>query len=476
MGRCLSFAFAMVSVVCLADAGTDGLVTERFDLDPRWDGLNHRPASPPRIIEQNFDYSKEEGGRIGGLITPAGEAAYYAKPLAALDLNTPFSAGGKLRMEPGGGNLLLGFFNAETVNEWRTPNSLVFRFNGRGDTYHAHIEYATSKWRAGAGVIGRYDKVADRMHPVELPSGRVSTWSLVYDPSGHDGSGTIRATLDDYEATCDLAPGHKDEGATLNRFGLLNVVKSADGAGTVWVTDLVINGEAQDLMQDPGWEKLRNRVTYPSEEVRARFNFGFSPTNFAGGERAGEMGGLFYRGDCRYAERLAYYGAHLDGLTLAKPIRASGRVAFLRGVSDSTTLFGFFHSRRSVHVNPSQSHGTPEYFLGFAIEGPSAEGFLVYPVYRFEGDVEFAGIAAGAPRIFPDGVSHTFALAYLPSAAGGAGKLALALDAKTVELDVPAEHVAAGAEFDRFGLVTPWIDGNGQVVYFDDLTYSVRQP
>ena len=29
--------------------------------------------------------------------------------------------------------------------------------------------------------------------------------------------------------------------------------------------------------------------------------------------------------------------------------------------------------------------------------------------------------------------------------------------------------------FDRFGLVTPWIDGNGQVVYFDDVTYTTGQ-
>ena len=31
---------------------------------------------------------------------------------------------------------------------------------------------------------------------------------------------------------------------------------------------------------------------------------------------AGEMGGLFFRGDCRYGERLAAYGDRLDPLTL----------------------------------------------------------------------------------------------------------------------------------------------------------------
>jgi hypothetical protein len=31
------------------------------------------------------------------------------------------------------------------------------------------------------------------------------------------------------------------------------------------------------------------------------------------------------------------------------------------------------------------------------------------------------------------------------------------------------------ARFDRFGIVTTWIDGNAQDVYFDDLRYTFRQ-
>ena len=30
-----------------------------------------------------------------------------------------------------------------------------------------------------------------------------------------------------------------------------------------------------------------------------------------------------------------------------------------------------------------------------------------------------------------------------------------------------------GAHFNRFGIITTHIDGNGQTVYFDDLTYTV---
>ena len=49
--------------------------TETFDRDPNWEGLNHR-AAKPRKIQQDFGYSN---GKIGGVITIAGEPAYYAK-------------------------------------------------------------------------------------------------------------------------------------------------------------------------------------------------------------------------------------------------------------------------------------------------------------------------------------------------------------------------------------------------------------
>lgn len=44
-----------------------------------------------------------------------------------------------------------------------------------------------------------------------------------------------------------------------------------------------------------------------------------------------------------------------------------------------------------------------------------------------------------------------------------------------VNISIPREHLETGAHFNRFGFVTPWIDGNGQRVYFDDLAYTCRQ-
>ena len=84
-------------------------------------------------------------------------------------------------------------------------------------------------------------------------------------------------------------------------------------------------------------------------------------------------------------------------------------------------------------------------------------------------------MGSNPPRIYPDGASHTWSLAYDPAGADGAGRLTVTLDGRAVHMSLGPGHKAAGAEFNRFGLVTPWIDGNGQHVYFDDLRYTVQQ-
>ena len=44
---------------------------------------------------------------------------------------------------------MLTFFNADTLNEWRTPNTLGARINQRGDVFHCHVEYCTRLCAAG---------------------------------------------------------------------------------------------------------------------------------------------------------------------------------------------------------------------------------------------------------------------------------------------------------------------------------------
>src|SRR5207237_8584564 len=171
----------------------------------------------------------------------------------------------------------------------------------------------------------------------------------------------------------------------------------------------------------------------------------------------------------------AAYGARLASLALDKPLKASGRLALCRGVSDSTTLLGFYHSADSLEVNPAQDSGFPGSFLGLAIEGPSREGFFAYPAYRVRGDGQGHAGGDGRPRVLPDGAGHDWSLVYDPTATGRRGRIPLTMDGKAAAVDLGDGHRATGTKFDRFGLVTTWINGNGQRVYFDDLTYTCGQ-
>jgi hypothetical protein len=460
--------------------------TERFDRDPNWEGHDNRAASPePRSIRQDFGYSRTahaggEAGEVGGFLSPAAEPAYHAKVIPPASLNDILTASGTLALDGRPTHALIGFFNAGTLNEWRTPNTIALRVSGRGEVFYAWVEYATARWRAGGdeprGFPKRRNPGTGRDEPIGFAArGAVHRWSLRYDPAGNGGGGSITATIDDQTAVCHLIEGHKADGATFNRFGILDVMKSADAGGEIWLDDVTVNGVREDFARDPGWDAQRNHATYVSSNVRPRFDFGFSPTGFAGGRARGELGGLVFRGDCRYPSRMACYGDRLGELTLEKPMRASGRVCLRRGVTDSTVLIGFYHSRDSMAPNPSQGSGLPRCFLGVSVDGPSREGFYFAPAYR-GGDAGHGGAAGdGSPRIYPDGRPHDWTLDYSPEAAGGRGRITLTLDGTAVRLNLGEGTGRSGARFDRFGIVTTWIDGNGQTIYFDDLTYTCRQ-
>jgi len=344
--------------------------------------------------------------------------------------------------------------------------------------FYAWLEYCTQRWRAGGdspqGFPSERDPKSSRIRLKGFSAkGAVHRWSLQYDPKGNDGRGVITATIDEEKAICHLAEGHKKDGASFNRFGLLTVMKSAAAGGEVWLNDITVNGDKEDFSSDPSWDALNNRRTYTTKVVRPRFDFGYSATHFAGGKSSGELGGLVFRGDCRFPQKMAYYADRLDELSLDKPLRASGKVCLKRGVTDSTVLIGFFHSKESMAVNPSQENGLPLSFLGISTDGPSREGFYFAPAYRVKGGKGQA--AAKSPRIFPDSKVQDWTFEYSPTAAGGRGQITVTLDTESVQLVLGKGCRASGAKFNRFGLVSTWVDGNSQTIYFDDLTYTCKQ-
>ncbi len=480
-------AFAAVGSFFLAAADNPGKTkTELFDSDPHWQGVNNRSAreEKPVSIRQDFGYRKSQKaggkpGEIGGFVTPAGEPAYYAKVISSKTLDDSLSASGSLCCPDGGFNLLLGFFNADTATEWRTPNTLAIRLNGRGDHFFAYVEYCTSRWRAGGDTTpfpSKKDPETGRLGLIGFPSGgKVHPWTLAYDPHGEGGKGIVTATIGSEKAACILDSGHRSDGEIFNRFGILNVVKSADGGGEVYFDDITVNGEVELFENDPGWDAKGNSRTYSSAIVRPRFDFGFSPPHNAHGKMSGELGGRIFRGDCRNARSLASYGDAVGPLSLDRPLRAAGQLCMTRGVTDSTTLFGFYSSTDSLRRNESQSDAVPESVLGIHIEGPSSEGFCFYPVYRAKGGGGRVGDVRASPRIYPDGARHDWSLEYAPDAAGGKGRITVTLDGKSASLDLEDGAKSGSTRFDRFGIATTWIDGNSQEVFWDDITYTVAQ-
>jgi hypothetical protein len=471
----------MLSAVAGGSLGAER--TEHFDRDPLWHGHNNRAASPPpRAVRQDFGYSRTSHcggapGEIGGFITPASEPAFYAKKIAPVTFGETFSAAGKLFCEGREFHLLVGFFNAATVNEWRTPNTVALRLYGRGNVFYAYVEYCTGRWRAGGdspkGFLDTPEPGTGRVRMKGFATGAVHRWSLRYDPNGNNGGGSVTATLDGETAVCHLHPGHKADGATFNRFGLLNVVKSPDTGGEVWFDDITINGETESFDRDPRWDGFQNRRVYQTSNVRPRFDFGYSPTHYAGGRKPGEMGGVIFRGDGRYPNLMAFYGDRLEELTLAGPLKASGRISLRRAVSDSDVPFGFFHAEHSLESGGSDRRSTPPDFLGFIVGGPSREGFMLVPAYRLHGSEQQS--AERGLYLLPDGTPHDWALEYRPPHATADGSLTVKLDGEQVSLPLPRQHAASGAHFNRFGLITTHTDGNAQHLYFDDLTYTWKQ-
>ena len=458
---------------------------EAFDREPpNWEGINNRSTNfPLRLVTQDFGYRPaaphpgQTNGAIGGTINPAGEPAYYGYRLPQpLTLEQPLSTSGKLFIPAGPGHFLLGFFNSGTLSGWRTPNTLAIRINGRGAGFHCHLEYCTSRWRSGAGMIGELTG-GHKVNPKLLPCELVYDWRLEYQPNAADTNGVITLMLGTQKATCLVPREHRLDGASFTHFGLVPILKAWDNAGQVWLEAVTVNNRRFDLSADPGWEGLGNRRTYQTKDTRPRFDFGWTRTHFATGKGPGELGGLIFRGDCRDPRRMAAYGDRISKLTLNSPLFAAGKVSLVRGISDSTASIGFYNSSSSLRTNAAQDQSIPMDFIGVNIEGPSSEGFFFYPVYRVHGEVAGAPQVrvARPPRICPDGTAHDWTLKYEPAAANGAGQITVTLDQQRCTLTLQPTARSVGATFDRFGICTTWIDGNSVTVYFDDLRYTCAE-
>ena len=468
----LAFLLVLISPV-VASAQSALRHVEHFDADPGWDSYRNRlTPNPVPIVRQDFGYREtnhaggQTAGEIGGWIQRSITPAWYAKVIPASTLEKKLTASGTFAvMRNGGGSgALFGWFN-EQSRGWRTPNSLAFRIDGNGNSYWLLFEYGTRNWLTGGGATfeGRYQTTKTKPFAAD---GTPHRWSLTYDPAGNGGEGLITFSLDGREYTARLGPGHKADGAMFDRFGLFN--QQSTGAGMeVYFSDLVINGEPQDLSSDPRWEGRGNQAEFAERAVRPMHDFGFTATQHAGG-KAGELGGIIWRD-----EAPAYYADAVGPFTLQDELRASGTIAFTGAGSDSGVFLGWFNSAAKQNKTTPDHKEPPKHVLAIAIEGPSRVGHYFRPAYynrTGRGDLDPVG-----PIIRPTGQVHSWSLHYSPSGAKGNGEITVKFDDIIHTTALKPGFKQSGATFDRFGLFNMQTGGHYVFVYLDDVSYSKRR-
>jgi hypothetical protein len=419
---------------------------------------------PPPVTRQDFGYSaarRAVGGRIQRSTTPAS----YAKAIEPKTLNDRLEASGRFAVtfDDNGANVLFGWFNSASRG-WRTPNSLVLRLDGNGGKYWVFFEYCTQHWLAGGkGCFEGEQYQRTRTKP--LPNdGKPHEWKLVYDPGGAGGRGLVTFTLDGQPYELPLAEGHKVDGATFDRFGMLNQMTTG-GTMEAWLDGVTLDGQKQDFAHDPGWESRGNRGTFPDRVRRPLHDFGFSADTDRAGGKPGEIGGLIWRD----AEP-AWYADRVGPLSLDDELYAAGTIAFTAAGSDSGAYVGWFDSASKSAKPDPPDRDAQRNVLGVLIEGPSRVGHYFRPAYRTS-DGQGAAAPDG-PILRPDGKVHRWTFRYEPKGANGRGRITVTLDGHVQTMDLEEGRRKQGATFDRFGVFNSQSGGNAVEIYLDDLAYT----
>lgn len=491
---------ATVAAVVIKHLSAGGAVTqtlslksETFDRDPGWEGHNNLivPEKPFKVT-QDFGYSTtniagKAAGEMGGSIQRSTTPANYAAAIPAKTLDDKFSASGSFavtKSQPGAG-VFFGFFNSQQPGGSGRPIGslgLDFDFEGKGGRLATRLITNTNK--SCGTFITPYLPGKFRPTPIKNDGTRYH-WTLAYDPQGAGGNGqftfTMRSdthTTQDYgtlpeksekEAqarfpntktfTIDLTPGHKKEGATFDRFGVLNMMKSG-GVATMFFDDVVIDGRSEDFSKDPGWVAVGNRTTYEAREVVGAHDFGFSAkTNHAGGKSPGEVGGGLWR-----SGEYGYYADQIGPLNLEQRLEVRGKVKLVTAGPDSDMHIGWFSSA-TKDKSPDEAGS----FIGIHVGGPTRIGHYFIP--QFATATGTKGKVDSGPVLTP-GKLFDWSLVYDPAAAGGNGEMRVTLGTESAMLALKPGQKKQGATLDRFGLFTSQAGGQMVKIFLDDLSYT----
>jgi hypothetical protein len=282
--------------------------------------------------------------------------------------------------------------------------------------------------------------------------------------------GVITLQLDDGPLYhCWVEQEQREAPLALNRFGIFNFQLYHEST-EFYLSDLVINGQPIGLSRDPQWEGKGNRVSFVEHDFQ-RQNFGYSATNWAG-KAAGEIGGFFSRTE-GIDPGHGYYADDVGAITLDDPFSFSGSICFVNGGTDAGMFFGYFNAAEKMKTFTDTRGASPlNDQMGIDVSGPTHAGYYFSALCSPKAKV--ASVKKG-PVFLPTQDCHAFAVSYDPRANDGIGRMTVTLDKKTFALDPTPAQRAAGAKFDRFGIMNVRKGGKYVTMYLDDLSYTARR-
>jgi hypothetical protein len=468
--------------------------TQDFTENPDWEGVNNRlPVTfPPRLL-QSFGYCDTNfagvsPGEIGGHFQNTVRPAYYGMTIdPSLTMDDALSFSGNLALLEGRaisqwitmGCAYLGFFNSAEQG-WRAKNFVGLRFMefNEPDGCTLEVSVGTGDGAACGMFLNEGGEHAEgtvvEQDASELlriaPDAQPRTFSLAYKPE--EGNGVITFTLDSVNWDLNIPEDVRLRGAVFNRFGLFN--EQIPGRDmTIYFDDLTANGAEMDFSKDPSWEASENGEILKGSRVHRVFNdpvlygsadFGYSPTNYAGGE-PGEIGGLLWR--VEEPEYMGHCADRTGDLTLEQHLQASGKIAIRKFSIDSGMYIGWFDSE-IVDWPPTN-------FVGVLMDSFTRGGRFFMPMFGTKSDFGHLH-PLKSPWFTDDGKAKEFSILYDPEANNGNGRITATLAEKSAFIDLPKKARQEGALMNRFGILN-MRKGNGKQceVYLDDLSYTATE-
>ena len=449
------------------------LRSQDFGSNPGWQGRNNHRLGACTTTRQDFDRrppSRAGGldGAIGGLVTRSLRPAYFARPASA-GFDRPFRAEGVLLVrrvaaEPfDSAGAMIGFFN-HADRDWRPPNAALVQVNTdrvAGGDYSLSLGYSSRDYHAGT-----QDLLGPGGGRAGLRFGQRYRWRMAYDPAAAGGTGELTLAVAGVAAPARLALGAEAriQGAWLDRFGLASQARTRGRGVELYLGDLRVDGVPQHPDRDRAWQGRDNHVSWHDCFTGRPDFFGWT------GPRDRRLGGLISRTEEKPPGQGAFYADRVGRLSLDDRLHAEGTVRLERANSDSATLLGWFDPRSS---GEGEAQSSPPDFVGLAISGPTRIGQYFGPLVA-DRRGRLAPEKATGIVFNPGPGTYRWTLDYFPDR-GRAGQVRVRLGGRDATVELAPKLRAAGARLTRFGMRTVERGGSFQVVYFDDLRYTVER-